>query len=376
MRLAAMAAVFCTGLAAQFTAPQVPAVLLVGSFRTNLSYEAALEKLDGYYQEQLGRKLPAVLPLIAPQTHYEAWHDIWVFFAPEGGWLNVTLKRQTEGFAVVTAKGWMIQIAGRVGGELPLRFEERPALRSVGSEIAGSRTDVARALKTETGIRLVETWQYAGLLVSSAPLVRVELARSGPLGVHRLTVTAETEAGARQLSAKVAAAMRGPCICAVYSETAEIDQALRKDAVDKADDPNANTAQKIYLTHMNPEQIEEKLRAEPEMQKRIAAAAGWVGIRYRVDKSYGRVQIRWSELAGYSRSDGKFESERPVGASSAATVKAAGPAGAQLTARTKLSAPLKPGAYRIAIEGVSAAGETVAIERRDYWFDGKTFEEL
>ena len=100
IRLAAVASVLSAGLQAQFAAPQAAAVLLVGHFRTSLSYEAVLEKLDGYYQEQIGRKLPAVLPSIAPQTHYDAWHDMWVFFTQEGGSLNVVLKRQTDGATI------------------------------------------------------------------------------------------------------------------------------------------------------------------------------------------------------------------------------------------------------------------------------------
>jgi hypothetical protein len=54
--------------------------------------------------------------------------------------------------------------------------------------------------------------------------------------------------------------------------------------------------------------------------------------------------------------------------------KAPIPAGTQSTGRLKLST-LKPGAYRIALEG-ETAGSAVAIDHRDYWFDGKAFEEL
>jgi hypothetical protein len=46
-----------------------------------------------------------------------------------------------------------------------------------------------------------------------------------------------------------------------------------------------------------------------------------------------------------------------------------------LTARTKLPL-LKPGAYRVRLEGEDPAGPAGKIDERTYWFDGKTFEEL
>ena len=88
-----------------------------------------------------------------------------------------------------------------------------------------------------------------------------------------------------------------------------------------------------------------------------------------------RVTVRWVELAGYSRATGKFEAEHPLGASSVANVKAATQAGPPLNARTRLE-PLKPGAYRVTLEGETASGQTARIDQRDFWFDGKTFEEL
>ena len=116
------------------------------------------------------------------------------------------------------------------------------------------------------------------------------------------------------------------------------------------------------------------MRADPAMKKRLAAASGWLAIRYRVDKPFAKVKIRWSELTGYSREEGKFEAERPLGSSTAVNVRPAAPASAQITGRTKLE-PLKPGAYRVVLEG-ETSGQKVPIDRRDYWFDGKIFEEI
>jgi hypothetical protein len=160
----------------------------------------------------------------------------------------------------------------------------------------------------------------------------------------------------------------------VYSESVELDEEVRRSARERAEDPGV-TAQQVYLRQMDPKLVEEKLRSEPEMQRRMAAATGYYDIRYRLDNAYAKVNIRWTELSGYSREDGKFEAERPRGQSSAPGSKMPSQAGVPLTGRTKLE-PLKPGAYRIAIEGETTAGQKVRIDERDYWFDGKTFEEL
>ncbi|HXA48939.1 MAG TPA: hypothetical protein VNV86_01475 [Candidatus Acidoferrum sp.] len=373
LRMALVTAAVCLQVAAQYGAPPPPDVLLVARFHTPLSYDAALAKLDAYYQEQVGRKLASALPKIAEGAHYDTWHDMWVFFASADGGLNVTMKRPTDAATARIAKGWILQIAGRSGGESPV-FEELPPMRSVESNVSASRREVARVLEAQPSFRMLETREHAGLLVSAAPLARVLMERASVRGVHHVIATAETLPAARQLSTRLNAAITIPCICAAYSETAEIDAVVRRDAVEKSEDVNATTIQKIYMTHMDPQAIEDKLRSDPEMRRRLAAADGWFAIKYRVDKAYAKVNIRWTGLAGYSRETGKFENEQPVGALAVANVKAPVPAGAESTGRLKLGT-LKPGAYRIAIEG-EIAGSGVAIDHRDYWFDGKTFEEL
>lgn len=371
--MALVTAAMCLQVAAQFGAPS-PDVLLVARFHTALSYDAALGKLDDYYQEQVGRKLASALPKIGEGAHYDTWHDMWVFFTPAEGGLNVTMKRPTDSATALIAKGWILQMAGRSGGDAPV-FEELPSMRSVESNISASRREVARALGEQSSFRLLESHEHAGLLVSVAPFIRITLDQGSARGVYHATVIAETLPAARQLSAKLGAAATMACVCAVYSEIADLDAGLHREAVEKSEDVNATTVQKIYMAQMDPKAIEDKLRSDPEMRRRLAASEGWFAIKYRVDKAYPRVNIRWTELAGYSRETGKFESEQPVGLVAVTNVKAPVPAGAQSTGRLKLGT-LKPGAYRIAIEGEPAGGATVGIDRRDYWFDGKAFEEL
>ena len=224
-------------------------------------------------------------------------------------------------------------------------------------------------------MKALPTWEHSGLIVSADPMIVVVLAPAGLHGIHHLTVTAENLAATRQLLARLTAGLAKPGICAAYSESVEIDDEIRRSAREKADDTGGDTARKIYLSFSNPQAIEDGIRAEPEMRKRIAASAGYYDVKVRVDKPYMKTTVRWTELAGYSREDGKFQSERPLGQSSASGPKTTAPAAAPLNARTKLE-PLKPGAYRIAVEGETGAGRKVNIDERDFWFDGKTFEEL
>ena len=74
----------------------------------------------------------------------------------------------------------------------------------------------------------------------------------------------------------------------------------------------------IYTPQLTRKHEDNRVRAQPEMQKRIKEAAGQFDIRYRVDKPYRLVTVTWIALEGYSRDNGKFESERVLGRSSIA----------------------------------------------------------
>jgi hypothetical protein len=182
-------------------------------------------------------------------------------------------------------------------------------------------------------------------------------------------VTAENAATAKQIMAKLTG-MTPACICGAYSEAAAIETEIQRDAAANADDLGSTTAQKMYLGPVDPKVVEARLRATPEMQRRIAAASGIYAIKYRLDKTYAKVTIRWTELTPASLADGKAQGERVLGQSAGAAVRTAAPA----TARTKLAA-LKPGEYRVTLEG-EAGGKKVTVDERAFWFDGVRFEEL
>src|SRR5260370_24214366 len=64
------------------TLPPTPEVLLTTRFRSPLSYEKALTRLDAYYDQELGRKPAAALPPIAPKRHFDLWPAMWVVCHP------------------------------------------------------------------------------------------------------------------------------------------------------------------------------------------------------------------------------------------------------------------------------------------------------
>jgi hypothetical protein len=363
------------GRAQPLVTPPGPDAVLSTRFLTPLTYEAALARLDSYYEEQVGRKLPVAFPEIAPHRHFEVWHDMWVFFDAAGGQTAVTLKRPTEGIAGRLVKSWMLELAGRVEAAMPLEFKEEPPLHAVAGDIFASRNDLSRALQTETSMQSVATWEHAGMMVSAAPLTWVVLASAGLHGVHRVTVAAQSAAAAKQLLAKLMQGVVKPGICAAYSEEVELDREVRGLAGGESAERGVMASQAVSIPNMDEKHLEDKVRAEPEMVKRSAAALGHYAIRFRVDKSYRNVTVSWTELAGYARATGKYAFERALGQSALPNPKAPPQAGSPLTARTKLPI-LKPGAYRIRLQGEDAAGQAGKIDERIYWFDGKTFEEL
>lgn len=355
--------------------PPAPDAVLSTRFPAPLTYAAALARLDSYYDEQVGRKLSVAFPEIAPHCHFEVWHDMWVFFEPANGQTTVTLKRPTEGINSRLVKSWMLDLAGRLEAAMPLEFKEEPPLHEVGGDIYATRNDLVRALGTETSLKPIATWEHAGVMVSAAPLTRVVLAPAGPHGVHRVTVAAESAAAAKQLLVKLMQGVLKPGICGAYSEEVELDQEVRDLASGKSAAAGVTASPAVYIPNMDEKYLEGRVRAEPEMVKRLAAALGQYAIRFRVDKSYRKVTVSWISLDGYARATGKYEGERALGQSALPNPKLPPQAGSPLTARTKLPM-LTPGAYRVRLEGESAAGQADKIDERTYWFDGKTFEEL
>ena len=355
--------------------PPAPEVVLSTRFVTPLTYEAALARLAGYYDDQVGRQLPVAFPEIAPRCHFEVWHDMWVFFGPAAAQTSVTLKRPTAGIAGRLVKSWMLDLAGRLEAAMPLEYREEPPLHQVEGDVEASRGDLERTLGTTTSMRPIPTWEHAGMMVSAAPLTWVVLAPAGPRGVHHVTVAAENAAAAKQLLAKLMQGVLKPGIYAMYSEEMELDEEVRHLASGKSAAAGSTSSQGVYIPNMDEKYLEGKVRAEPAMIKRSAAALGQYTIRFRVDKSYRKVTVRWMELAVYVRATGKYDGERALGQSALANPKLPPQAGSPLTARTKLPT-LSPGAYRVRLEGEDASGQAGKIDERSYWFDGKTFEEL
>ena len=363
------------GRAQPLVGPPSPDVVVSTRFVTPLAYQAALTRLAGYYDDQVGRKLPVAFPEIAPRAHFEVWHDMWVFFAPAGEQTTVTLKRPTAGINSLLVKSWMLDLAGRLEAAMPLQFLEEPPLHQVEADIEASRNDMARALAADTSLRPITTWEHAGMMVSAAPLTWVVLAPAGARGVHHVTIAAESAVAAKQILAKLIQGVLLPGIYGVYSEETELDAEVRSRASGQSAAAGVTAPQAVYIANVDEKYLEGKVRAEPEMIKRSAAALGQYTVRFRVDKSSRKVIISWMELAAYARATGKFDSERALGQSVLANPKLPPSSGGPLMARTKLPA-LAPGAYRIRLEGEDANGQAARIDERTYWFDGKTFEEL
>jgi hypothetical protein len=213
------------------------------------------------------------------------------------------------------------------------------------------------------------------MMVSAAPLTWVVLAPAGARGVHHVTIAAESAVAAKQILAKLIQGVLLPGIYGVYSEETELDAEVRSRASGQSAAAGVTAPQAVYIANVDEKYLEGKVRAEPEMIKRSAAALGQYTVRFRVDKSSRKVIISWMELAAYARATGKFDSERALGQSVLANPKLPPSSGGPLMARTKLPA-LAPGAYRIRLEGEDANGQAARIDERTYWFDGKTFEEL
>ena len=201
---------------AQAQPPITPDVLITTTFVTPLTYEAALERLDAYYDEQVGRRQAVAFPEIAPYRHFDIWHEMWALFDTSGNHARITLKKPSEAGAASVAKSWMLDLAGRLNADLPLAFKEEPGVRTVQSEIYSSRKDLARVLAAQPGLRSLVSWRHSGLFVSAEPLTQIALSTSGLRGARRLTVTAVDLPSAKSLMAKLQQEAAVPGICGAF----------------------------------------------------------------------------------------------------------------------------------------------------------------
>ena len=364
-----------TGHAQPLVLPPTPEVLLTTRFRSPLSYEKALARLDEYYDQELGRKAGVALPLIGPKQHFDLWHDMWVLFDATDGGTTITIKRRADGTTSRLAKGWMLDLAGHLDAAGMLEFKEEPALHSVDADLYITARDLARVVVNDASFKTPATWEHAGLAVSAAPMMLVTLAPAGLHGAHHVVVTAETAAAAKLLLNRLQQGISKPGIYAASSEDAEIEEEIKNTAQGKSDTLGVTTSQAIYIPQMDPKLIEMKVRATPEMSKRLAAAQNQYDIRFRIDKPYRKIVVTWTELVGATHGGAKPEALRPLGKSTLTAPKLPAPNAPQLVARTKLEA-LKPGAYRLTLEGETSPAELLKIDERTFWFDGKVFEEM
>ena len=375
LMLTALGVVPLAGRAQPLTPVPASNIILSTRFATPLRYESALTRLGTYYQEQVGRILPLTFPEIAPMSHFEVWHDMFVFFEPAAGGMNVTIKRPTEGIGTRLVKTWMLEIAGRLEAQLPLEFQEETTLQKVEADLFASRRDMARAFQQSASMKPIPTWEHAGLIVSAAPLAWIVLAASGSHGVHHVKVETENAEDAKQLMARLALEVQKPGIYSVYSEEEDLAREVHDLAGGQSAEVAATSSQAVYIPNPDLSYIENKLRADPEMMKRTAAAQGQFSIRCRLDKTYRKLTISWTELTGFARASGRYEAERSVGQGMAAAPKPVAPSASPLTLRAKLP-PIAPGAYRVRLDGEDEAGNAVRIDERIFWYDGKVFEEL
>jgi hypothetical protein len=269
----------------------------------------------------------------------------------------------------------MLDIAGRLNAASPLVFKEEPGLRTVASEICTSGRDLARVLAAQPALRSLASWRHGGLFVSAEPLMKIALSTSGLRGARQLTVTTVDLPSAKSLMAKLQQGAAVPGICGAFSEEVELNAEIHDAAQNRNDAfTNAAGSPTLYHPQIDLKFVEDRIRNDPAMQKRIAAAHGSYDVRFRVDHPYRKVTLAWSELTSYSPANDSFAAERDLGQTSVPNAGKLPPSTPPMTTRIHLE-PLKTGGFRVRLSGEGMAGESVAIDDRVFWFDGKTFEE-
>jgi hypothetical protein len=355
--------------------PPSTTVLLEGRFHSPMSYEEVLARLDDFYREQAGKSRAEALPEIGPRQHFDNWRDMWMEVTPSASGSHVVLRRAAEAASLRAAKSSMLDIAGRLSSGAPIDFEQVGTLETVSTEICIGRRDVAEELqKAPSEPRPIPSWRQAGLFVAFEPLALVTLDNSGLTAASRLAVTMRNPAEARKLLARLAAGAGRPGICAVLAEATAIDEEVRRAADRMERDTMIKSSGLVLSMGTGTKAYEDRVRSAPEMQKRIADARGSVQVKYRLDRPYRSLTLRWFRLADIPRAGGEPDTETAPAGITVQNPRKTEP-GEPATARFKPDS-LEPGAYRIRIDAAQPSGEQVRVDERTFWFDGKRFREI
>jgi len=345
--------------------------LLTSQYKTPLAYEAALEKLNGYYDTQVGRKLSVAFPEIGTRQHYDVWHDIWVSFSSGDAPLTVTMRRPSDSITNRLVRGWMLEFAGRLGAEIPIQYREHPYPTTAEMDVYATHKDLSPIFKSMPGMKALNSWQHLGLAVSAQPLLSVAMDHAGLHGMHHVSLLAENAAAMKQLTAALIQGLQRPCVCGVFSEQAEVERDVSQEVETTSSLLGTHSTGTIFTPELTRKHEEEAVRSRPEFKKRLLEATGNYDIKFRPDKSYQRVTLIFVALSAYDRAIGKAKSEKILGRANAPSVRPPSPTSPPLNARIKME-PIQPGAYRIHLE--SDTGNP--IDERTFWFDGKVFEEM
>ena len=362
-------------VAAAETAELTPRVVLESEFHSPETVESNLARLDEFYQAEVGAGVKEVLGAIAPGRYFENWHGIWISFdAAAAGGATVRLWRPMEPSSLEVAKRWMLELAGRMGAETALVFHQGPAVVMAAGEVYASRRDVSQVLeKVAPALRPVPAWRQKAGFASADPPALVELDRPGSSGLSRLTVTTAKPADARRILDALSRNTQTR-VCAVINETQVLEEEIHRAAEALERDHHMRTDGIVLNLGTGFKGYEDTARANPAMQKRLAAARDSYLVRYRLDRVYRKARLRWTRLENYARPGGTFDRETKL-ADSELPPAAPGDTGKPPSVRFHFPA-LVPGAYRLRLVEVTAPGTEVNIDERTFWFDGKLFQEM
>ena len=143
-------------------------------------------------------------------------------------------------------------------------------------------------------MKAIATWEHAGLMVSAAPLAWVVLASTGLTACITSPSTRRSAAAAEQLLAKLTAGnLEARHMLGVFRGSGNGPGGPQSGRQQVGGWP-ASTRRRRYTFRIWIEKyLESRVRAEPEMVKRTAAAQGQYAIRFRLDKSYRKVTVSW-----------------------------------------------------------------------------------
>ena len=347
--------------------------VISAEFDTPLTVSGALSRLDAFYQKEIQKQ--NTLVRVSNTTYYDVWRDIWfVFEQVKPAMLHARIESRSDGSNDYSSQ-WIQEGAVLLGGPQAIAVRKGEPISGGSATIPATEKEIATYLRDRSGyaIRAYPNWHTEGLYMSASPRLWALVWPDALNGTVSMTAYSGDADAVRKTVAGMKTAPAHQRIAVLTSSIAEVDQDIRNEAGRRVREIVDQLAKDAH-PYIDIRGVEQEVRDSPVFQKRLLEAASTFLVKFRTDKDYQKVNLRWFELEGFSSVTQQFSGQKLMKEADLADVRRNPDAGHLFVIPVPLP-ELKPGGYRVQLRGTTPGGAQNNIDERTYFYNGSVFTE-